>query len=995
MWPKRKKGKARATKVKLKALQPPEEQLDGGSQEEPAPEVSPEPPSPRSKEEEMISGVWKSKVLSNYKQNPKDSHNLLARIPSGKAAFQAGERQKTEVIKESMIRVVDRMFDNFQNTAYEFNQVTGGSDLELSWIRPTLMVEDLSSWHESNKGTLEVFAGRISTRYWTLAVRGTVAGIGTYILPSDKLLGFSTSPSSFPCYLSIIPETDGIAVEWQIAKKAIEQDLFPGVYRALLDGLIRFASEEALPGEAFRLEDIGFLPEAPEAPSGPPVGYQEASSHDLLGQSSAGNKIVRDPRISPVHEPRADRFIDDLITDVAQAAQNETDKFRESMHAPPFGTTQGHYAPRPDAIPQSGGFRVENRQQADSGAYKQLDSGAYKQLDSGTSNQMDSGAYRQGSVSSTQGFESQDEGEWKTVSGSKTGGTNWRQFMESTKEHVQASNAKADDKWNAVPGTEQLARPEVPRASVENMMNSLPQSYPSYGNAEDPPVLLKPEDVGAPPPSSAQSGAYPAPQISQSGAYSAQQPAVGQSGVYSAQQPAVGQSGVYSAPQAPITQSGAFSAPQSPVSQSGAFSAQQQQIAQSGVFPAPPSPPQMMPPQMMPPGYGAQQPPMMPPPGMISPPPGMPGFPGMTPPNVNQSGAHPQPPMMPPGAYPGMPMPPQGMMPPQAMLPPGMPPHMVPGHHGDVSGQFQNQFNTGGQPQLPPQPSQYNTGGQKALPSQYSSGSQQAQAMPPQFQQPGPFQSAPHQPPQFPPPGQFQSGPYPSVIGPPPSDPRAFQSADTVSDDHAQYLLSESDFQEQSEQYEGTQVEEEVHEHELEPEQEGEAEADSQENWDGEQAEGVEELESEEDEESEAVVEEVEAEEVVESAEGSWEESNVAEFSMVSSMEATLPGSAEVSSFPQESFNELPVMSKETVQRFEEASKAGFVFSSENDFVDAISVVLSTIDSQIELLAQEGTKAFSSRDFRRAESIIRLSERLTTFKTEAQAIMQVLSEENK
>ena len=84
MWPKRKKSKARATKLKLKAMQAPNEQ-QGQQQEfqdfDDVPEAEPqaEPPqAPRNQQDELISGVWKSKVLNNYKQNPKNSHNLLA-----------------------------------------------------------------------------------------------------------------------------------------------------------------------------------------------------------------------------------------------------------------------------------------------------------------------------------------------------------------------------------------------------------------------------------------------------------------------------------------------------------------------------------------------------------------------------------------------------------------------------------------------------------------------------------------------------------------------------------------------------------------------------------------------------------------------------------------------------------------------------------------------------------------------------------------------------
>ena len=244
---------------------------DSKPKPEPAPEPEPEQPPVAAANLERSpltsSGdVWKDRILKAYRGNPKDSAQLLAIVPNQRAQFEAGERQKLEMIEESMIRIVDRMFDNFQNTAYGFNRVTQGSDLELTWIRPSLTSEAQGNWVEGSAEGVRVFSGRISTRYWTLVVRGTARSILTFILPSDKLLSFGSSALDFEPYLEIFPQSDGMSVTWFIKDREITQDIFPSVYRALLDGLIRFANEEAEANEAFRLEDIGFVPEPKPAP---------------------------------------------------------------------------------------------------------------------------------------------------------------------------------------------------------------------------------------------------------------------------------------------------------------------------------------------------------------------------------------------------------------------------------------------------------------------------------------------------------------------------------------------------------------------------------------------------------------------------------------------------------------------------------------------------------------------------------------------------------
>lgn len=1004
MWPKRKKGKGRATKLKLKAMQPGEQPEDVQDSDEESVAVEPQvesPPDARAQQDDLVSGVWKSKVLSNYKQNPKNSHTLLARIPTGKAAFEAGERQKVELVKEAMVKVVDKMFDNFQNTAYEFNQVTAGTNLELSWIRPHFTQEELSNWHDTTKVTIEVLAGRISTRYWTLAVRGTSTAIETYILPSDKLLGFSTSPSSYPTYLSLVAACDGLAVDWLVAKKPLDPETLPNVYRALLDGLIRFASEEALPGETFRLEDIGIVPES-ESEKREAVGYQSQEQYELLGQSSSRNVIVSVPMTSS-----ADRFIDNISNQVAQAAQSETDKFRQSLQAPPFGTSTRSPESRTD---QSGEI-----QRYDSGPPQEV------QADNRSQSQDDD-----------------DGGQWKSVASDQVVKADWRKFMETTKEQIKSAPPAKDDNWNTVPGTEKLARSEsrahfdqvqaTAQMSSSQVMSGVP--YPSYGNASDPPELLKPDNDL--PPKSEQSGSYPLQSsLEQSGSYagnSASYPSNSgsPSGVNSTQ------SGVNSTQYG--QQQGSY--PPQGISQSGAYSTQQ-----SGVFSG--QQPQL-PPQMMPPGYSpqlGQVPQQIPPtmqPGMINHP-GLPSMPGMINPALGQSGVHQQP-QIPQVPLQGMITPPPGMVPttpptpPQGMSPaaPGVPSPMAPGSMrlDDVAAQYaeqkraalQAQYNTGAQPAMPAQydtgrqqaipppaqydtgrqpavpPPQYDTGRQQALLQQFSTGSQQQYNTGGPPTQPFPGSQAqfnsggqPTQPPQFntgsqpavPPPSvPPPSVPPPSV--PPPYNVGAQQSPGQYSTDgHLQLQYAQGGYDDQLNQASGdaevsTASGDEQSQYYVAPYLLADSEGYEQEEHQTESYEYPSEEQSEEWQSEEEVSSEEVEEASLDEAEPTWEEPGNSPFAQ--------------SSFPQESFNELPVMSSETMQKFEAASKAGFVFSSENDLVDAINVVLGTIDSQIELLSQQGTEAFQRRDFRRAESIIKLSERLTSFKVESQAILQLMSD---
>jgi len=393
MWPKRKK-KGRASKAKLKTVKP------GKDADELDVDLESEADAPEGEQErrpdDLFSGVWKSKVLQTYKKNPRDSHTLLAKVPTGSAAFEAGPREKGELIRESMIEIIDHMFDSFQNTAYEFNQVTGGSDLELSWIRPCLTRERVSEWHAGQYETADLFSGRISTRYWTLVVRGTVNGITAFILPADKMLAFNTEPGQFKTYLRMLPSSDGFKVDWLIGRQEIDPDLMPSVYRALLDGLVRFANEEASGDDCFMLTDIGIAPES-ASPQAVPQHLQDDGTVPLQGQGI---------------EPAFPGVIDKLSSRVANEAQAETDRVRQSM-------------------------RAESKESTSSGASRAMSSEF-------STDYTPSGIFGESDPAPFQGTAAQKvTGEWKTISTVPSQSSDWRKFMAASQSAQKNSSARS------------------------------------------------------------------------------------------------------------------------------------------------------------------------------------------------------------------------------------------------------------------------------------------------------------------------------------------------------------------------------------------------------------------------------------------------------------------------------------------------------------------------------------------------------------------------
>jgi len=245
-----------------------------------------EVPGPSADEEAPTASAWKSKVLVTYKgKSPRDTSTLLARIPEGKATFRVGDRHKAVSIQEAMVQVVERMFDAFQNYGYDFNQEASGTELELNWIRPVFT-------KEPNGGN--VFAGRLSTRLWTMVIKGTPQDVQAYILPADKMIGFSLSSTAFKPYFAMWPLSDGLDVKWRVEKTVLTPELFAKVVQDLFVALIKHAKHDIQGNQSFDLRRIGVNQQSRTSEFGAQEDvhkkYRDAFFEDMRAQAETSSR---------------------------------------------------------------------------------------------------------------------------------------------------------------------------------------------------------------------------------------------------------------------------------------------------------------------------------------------------------------------------------------------------------------------------------------------------------------------------------------------------------------------------------------------------------------------------------------------------------------------------------------------------------------------------------------------------------------------------------
>lgn len=227
--------------------------------------------------DDQLSGVWKARLMGANKPTP--GQNTAIPSPANRVAMEAAERARTNAQHESMIGIVDRMFDQFQNLAYDFNQVASASDLELTWIRPSINRENVGNWH-SGAQYISVFSGRISTRYWTLVVRGSFETITAHIIPADKLLTFNSAPANYMPMLEMMPYFDGAMVYWSAGPKQLKSEDIQQAARAVLDSLVQVAQEDVPPAKPI---DLFVPPAAPTAAAPASTSFIEPNVSSLGG----------------------------------------------------------------------------------------------------------------------------------------------------------------------------------------------------------------------------------------------------------------------------------------------------------------------------------------------------------------------------------------------------------------------------------------------------------------------------------------------------------------------------------------------------------------------------------------------------------------------------------------------------------------------------------------------------------------------------------------
>lgn len=183
-------------------------------------------------------------ILSTYQTgaSPYRSHwvNQLAQDSvSYVSDLRSAQRQRdSEVcnLQKSTEEMVQKAFTFLRTYAFEFNNAVGLSELHVTCTKPDTVTE-VTRYSLSREPieTLTNYRARISTRFFSLVVRGNEGTVEFYLLPVQKVIGMSKAELAYRPVARLMGSLNGPQSSWMVG----DQELSPDKLELLLSDLFK------------------------------------------------------------------------------------------------------------------------------------------------------------------------------------------------------------------------------------------------------------------------------------------------------------------------------------------------------------------------------------------------------------------------------------------------------------------------------------------------------------------------------------------------------------------------------------------------------------------------------------------------------------------------------------------------------------------------------------------------------------------------------------
>jgi len=152
--------------------------------------------------------------------------------------------KKETIFNQSIAHVVTELFTMLRTYAFEFNHSVGWNELYITCSKPSFVTE-VTRYNIFREPVESVtnFRARLSTRSWSLVIRGRRNKIDVMLLPVYKVIGLSKAETEFPPLLTLTGTLTKQQVNWYLNNQLLQEGQLETLAMELFAALINKSKE--------------------------------------------------------------------------------------------------------------------------------------------------------------------------------------------------------------------------------------------------------------------------------------------------------------------------------------------------------------------------------------------------------------------------------------------------------------------------------------------------------------------------------------------------------------------------------------------------------------------------------------------------------------------------------------------------------------------------------------------------------------------------------
>jgi len=152
--------------------------------------------------------------------------------------------KKETLFNQSIAHIVTEIFTMLRTYSFEFNHSVGWNELYLTASKPSFVTE-VTRYNIFREPVESVtnFRARLSTRSWSLVIRGRKNKIDVMLIPIYKVIGLSKAETEFPPILTLTGTLTKQQVNWYLDNQLIQEGQLESLAMELFAALIHKSKE--------------------------------------------------------------------------------------------------------------------------------------------------------------------------------------------------------------------------------------------------------------------------------------------------------------------------------------------------------------------------------------------------------------------------------------------------------------------------------------------------------------------------------------------------------------------------------------------------------------------------------------------------------------------------------------------------------------------------------------------------------------------------------